>query len=680
MTDPPTVGLFHALETIEDFLDPLSLSFEDLCDELTGGWMFGYAEALRTAGVRTVVFCVRRDAVKPTRHEHRPTGATIWSVPEPRAHRMLRTGRDCLAARLPPDAPWRFPRIARAALSHGAHVLSTPMSALLPLLRAEGCGALLCQDYEYPRFEACLLMGRRIGIPVFASFQGGHRPQSFLERPLRPFAVRAAAGLVIAPQSEIDRVRKRYRVPADRTWRIFNPLEAARWEPDSQALARRELQLPADAEVVCWHGRVEIGTKGLDVLLDAWDQVTSERPHRRLLLLLVGTGRDAPALAERVAGRADVRWRNEYVLDKSEIRRYLSAADLYAFPSRSEGVPVAPVEAMACGLPVVAADAFGVADILEGGDQAGGIVVARGDAFAFANALCALLDDPRRREELGRRARQRVVEAFSTEAVGAQLRNALFPQPPPAARFGSAARFPSRGPDRRSAMAAAGRRQGQASLSLLWRIAQPGLWRLASIGDRHGVGWLIYNPALMRYYHEQALQDAPGVISSLRALFPGCHRYLDIGAGSGAFAAEAANQGLAVQACEHSRIGRLMVRRQGVDCRAFDLRRHPPAVLDGPFDLAYCLEVAEHVDEGLGMKLVRFAATQAPILVFTAAQPGQGGHGHVNEQPKSHWIERFAEVGLQHSEDLSVRLAAQFRRNAVVSDWLVENLMVFQRR
>lgn len=663
MGDRPTVGLFHALETIEDFLDPLSLSFQDFCDELTGGWMFGYVEALRTAGVRTVLFCIRRDAVEPTKHEHRPTGATIWSVPEPSAHRVLRAGRDRLAAGLPSNAAWGPRRAAKAALSHGAHVLSTPISALLPLLRAEGCDALLCQDYEYPRFEACLVLGRRLGIPVFASFQGGDRPQSFLERPLRPFAVRRAAGLVVPRRSEVDRLRERYGVAAERIRPVFNPLDASRWEPGPRRQARGELGLAPEADIVCWHGRVEIDTKGLDVLVEAWDRVTSARPGRTLLLLLVGTGRDAPALAERLAGRDDVRWRNEYVLDKAELGRHLSAADLYAFPSRHEGFPVAPVEAMACGLPVVAAAAHGVEDILEGGEQAGGIVVPTGDVAAFSTALGALLDDPLRREELGRRARRRAVTAFSIEAVGRQLRDALFP--------------PERIP---RAPAAHGLRQWAVTGGgRLWKLGQPALWRLAAFGDRHRVGWLVYNPALMRYYHEQALMDAPGVVTSLRALFPECRRYLDIGAGSGGFAAQAVRQGVAVQACEHSWIGRVMARRQGVDCRPFDLRRQPAADVDGPFDLAYCLEVGEHVDEALSTPLVRFAAAQAPTLVFTAAPPGQGGHGHVNEQPKGYWIEKFEKVGLRHVDELSRRLAAEFRANGVAGDWLADNVMVFRR-
>ena len=67
----------------------------------------------------------------------------------------------------------------------------------------------------------------------------------------------------------------------------------------------------------------------------------------------------------------------EWVLDRARIRTFLSAADVYAFPSRHEGFAVAPLEAMACGLPIVAADAPGVPDLLACGEACGGIMVPR---------------------------------------------------------------------------------------------------------------------------------------------------------------------------------------------------------------------------------------------------------------------------------------------------------------
>jgi glycosyltransferase involved in cell wall biosynthesis len=114
-------------------------------------------------------------------------------------------------------------------------------------------------------------------------------------------------------------------------------------------------------------------------------------------------------------------WRNQYVLDRTVMRQYLSAADVYLFTSRHEGFPVAPLEAMACGLPVVAADCIGVRDIL-GASSDGGIIVSLDDVAGLVQALVALLENPDLRRSMGAQARKHVEENFSLTAVGEKLR------------------------------------------------------------------------------------------------------------------------------------------------------------------------------------------------------------------------------------------------------------------
>jgi glycosyltransferase involved in cell wall biosynthesis len=199
------------------------------------------------------------------------------------------------------------------------------------------------------------------------------------------------------------------------------------------------LGLPADAPVACWHGRVQIRRKGLDILVEAWREACAERPDVDLRLLLCGTGTQSEAL-RRLIDAADLRgvhWRDEYVTDPAVVRRQLAAADVFVFPSRHEGFAVAPMEAMACGRPVVARNATGVADLLGRGERAGGVVVPRGDPKALAAALGRLLDDRALAGRLGEAARRRVVEHYSLETVGLMLASALhraapnrFPAPP----------------------------------------------------------------------------------------------------------------------------------------------------------------------------------------------------------------------------------------------------------
>jgi glycosyltransferase involved in cell wall biosynthesis len=412
----PIVALLPWGDVFHDFLDGLGVTLEEFRDEFIGSWMFGFVAALSTAGVRTLLVCPTTHVRDPSRVVHRPTGAELLFLPAPRGFASLRRG--ALEGRL--DGR-RDPRsLARAAASHLAPYAATPPLALARHLRRQRCDAILCQEYEDPRFDTCVAVGRAVRIPVFATFQGADYQLSKLERPLRPLALRACAGLVIGPASEAARVRRRYGVAPDKIARIVNPVDLAVWRPVDGTPVRAELGIPESASVVAWHGQVQIRRKGLDVLLDAWARVVAARPRRELRLLLVGSGEDSVRLRELVAGRGDLRVQlvEEWVESRDRLCALLSAADIYVFPSRHEGLPVSPLEALACGLPVVGADAQGVSDVI--GDC--GTVVPAGDTTALADALGTLLDDDERRSELGHRARMRAEERFGLEAVGAQLR------------------------------------------------------------------------------------------------------------------------------------------------------------------------------------------------------------------------------------------------------------------
>jgi SAM-dependent methyltransferase len=93
----------------------------------------------------------------------------------------------------------------------------------------------------------------------------------------------------------------------------------------------------------------------------------------------------------------------------------------------------------------------------------------------------------------------------------------------------------------------------------------------------------------------------------------------------------------------------------------------------GKYDLALSLEVAEHLPGNRAQSFVADLCSLAPIVVFSAAIPGQGGSGHINEQWPSYWVEKFAEQGYEGTGHLRWQIWDDDR----VEPWYCQNLLIF---
>ena len=202
---------------------------------------------------------------------------------------------------------------------------------------------------------------------------------------------------------------------------------------------------------------------------------------------------------------------------------------------------------------------------------------------------------------------------------------------------------------------------------------------LSQVGEALGWDALTYHPGIFLSFHRAALRNAPLFADAILAEFPTITSIADVGCGSGGYAAEFQRRGLRTVACERSPRGRKYAARQGLTCQFFDLAFPDIRVQGLPVDLAMSLEVAEHIPASLADAFVTFLTQASAAVALTAAPPGQGGQGHINEQPQSYWIARFESRGFRHDAEASGRIAARLQASGAAG-YLATNIMVFSKK
>jgi SAM-dependent methyltransferase len=95
----------------------------------------------------------------------------------------------------------------------------------------------------------------------------------------------------------------------------------------------------------------------------------------------------------------------------------------------------------------------------------------------------------------------------------------------------------------------------------------------------------------------------------------------------------------------------------------------------GPFDLAVCLEVAEHLAPSVSSTLISVLTKLAPVVVFSAAVPEQGGHGHINLKSRELWHQEFVNNRFHCADRVRVLL----RGEATVAAWYRLNIVDYVR-
>jgi GalNAc-alpha-(1->4)-GalNAc-alpha-(1->3)-diNAcBac-PP-undecaprenol alpha-1,4-N-acetyl-D-galactosaminyltransferase len=178
-------------------------------------------------------------------------------------------------------------------------------------------------------------------------------------------------------------------------------------KPDPVVATTRLLSAPSLIAIGRLHPQ-----KGFDLLLKAFHRIQAKYPDWQITIL--GEG---PMRSELEGLRSELKLTDRVHLPGlvTNVPDYLQQADIFVMPSRFEGFPMALCEAMAAGLPVLAADCLsGPSEIVEKGVN--GILVRTENVDALAMGLDALMSDPTKRQQLARKAPE-ILDRFGLEQV-----------------------------------------------------------------------------------------------------------------------------------------------------------------------------------------------------------------------------------------------------------------------
>jgi glycosyltransferase involved in cell wall biosynthesis len=294
---------------------------------------------------------------------------------------------------------FRFLRRRRDALLHVHHVYSSADRYLVPLAHLAGVKSVVITEHV------------------------GARPHSGGQRWLKRWELSRADVPVAVSRAVAGLMSEQYGIARELVEVVPNgvppPLP---FSPQARAELRAAWGVPEAARLWLTVGRLE-DQKGVDILLPAWAALPAPRPY----LGIVGEGSRRAAL-EAQARQLGLAESVRFVGAVPEARAVYCAADGFVLASRFEGMPLALLEAMAAGLPVVASAVEGVA---EAADAETARLVPPFDPAALTAAVAALEREPSLARALGERAAAHIAERFGeahmVDAYEAIYRHALRP-------------------------------------------------------------------------------------------------------------------------------------------------------------------------------------------------------------------------------------------------------------
>lgn len=151
---------------------------------------------------------------------------------------------------------------------------------------------------------------------------------------------------------------------------------------------------------------------------------------------------------------------------------------------------------------------------------------------------------------------------------------------------------------------------------------------------------------------------------------------VDFGCGTGDILEPFEKIGIEVLGIDGSKANQRHTRIKSESFLLFDLRNR--CKLEKRYDLCFCIEVAEHLEEKYSDILLENLVSSSSVILFTAAVPGQEGVDHCNLKPHKWWIEKFQKIGFELDNGDTSWLRSELTKNPEIPKWFIKNWHIFK--
>lgn len=289
--------------------------------------------------------------------------------------------------------PWALAK-SRVDLFHAPHYVVPPLSTAPVVVTIHDCIHL-----RFPQY-----------LP--------NRAALYYARAMMTMAARRARRVLTVSQASKDDILHYLKVPADKVEVIHNAIDVRlAGEPTQEDVARVRERFLLTAPFVLYTGNIK-PHKNVDRLIEAFS-ILRQRSAEDVKLLIIGDEISKYPNLRRLVHRFQLHQHVRFLgfVPDATLAVLYRLASVFVFPSLYEGFGLPPLEAMAAGAPVITSNVSSLPEVV--GDAA--ILIDPMDAGAIADAMAQVLRDPRLRDDLIRRGRERV-KAFSWKRSVARVR------------------------------------------------------------------------------------------------------------------------------------------------------------------------------------------------------------------------------------------------------------------